>query len=116
MEEKRVCQGYTVIDSLRVGEVEIVLAYNPKDVSPYVTWKAYAHSGFQDFNFGNYFSNKQAARADMIARAREAAAIYRPAIEIKKNFPVIGKSPTGNADARKGVFASQNETHFDRRW
>ena len=55
MEEKRVCQGYTVIDSLRVGEVEIVLAYNPKDVSPYVTWKAYAHSGFQDFNFGNYF-------------------------------------------------------------
>lgn len=34
MEEKRVCQGYTVIDSLRVGEVEIVLAYNPKDVSP----------------------------------------------------------------------------------
>ena len=85
MEEKRVCQGYTVIDSLRVGEVEIVLAYNPKDVSPYVTWKAYAHSGFQDFNFGNYFSNKQAARAD-------------------KNFPAIGKSPTGSADARKGVF------------
>ena len=52
---------------------EFVLAHNPKAVSPYVTWKAYAHSGFQDFNFGNYFSNKQAARADMIARAREAA-------------------------------------------
>ena len=73
MEGKWVCQGYTVIASLRVGEVEIVLAHNPKAVSPYVTWKAYAHSGFQDFNFGNYFSDKQAARADMIARAREAA-------------------------------------------
>ena len=45
MEGKWVCQGYTVIASLRVGEVEIVLAHNPKAVSPYVTWKAYAHSG-----------------------------------------------------------------------
>ena len=33
MEEKRVCQGYAVIDCLRVGEVEIVLAHNPKAVS-----------------------------------------------------------------------------------
>lgn len=55
MEEKRVCQGYAVIDCLRVGEVEIVLAHNPKAVSPYVTWKAYAHSGFQDFNFRKLF-------------------------------------------------------------
>lgn len=116
MEEKRVCQGYAVIDCLRVGEVEIVLAHNPKAVSPYVTWKAYAHSGFQDFNFGNYFSNKQAARADMIARAREAARDLPPGHRDKEKFPAIGKSPTGNADARKGVFASQNETHFDRRW
>ena len=43
MQNDRVCQGYTVIDSLRVGEVEIVLAHNLKAVSPYVTWKAYAH-------------------------------------------------------------------------
>ena len=35
MQNDRVCQGYTVIDSLRVGEVEIVLAHNLKAVSPY---------------------------------------------------------------------------------
>lgn len=93
MEEKRVCQGYTVIDSLRVGEVEIVLAYNPKDVSPYVTWKAYAHSGFQDFNFGNYFSNKQATRADMIARAREAARDLPPGHRDKEKFSRHRKKP-----------------------
>lgn len=83
----------TVIDSLRVGEVEIVLAYNPKDVSPYVTWKAYAHSGFQDFNFGNYFSNKQAARADMIARAREAARDLPPGHRDKEKFSRHRKKP-----------------------
>lgn len=87
MQNNRVCQGYTVIDSLRVGEVEIVLAYNPKAVSPYVTWKAYAHSGFQDFNFGNYFNDKQAARADMIARAREAAHNLPPGHRDKEKFP-----------------------------
>ena len=79
-------RGYAVIDCLRVGEVEIVLAHNPKAVSPYVTWKAYAHSGFQDFNFGNYFSNKQAARADMIARAREAARDLPPGHRDKEKF------------------------------
>ena len=86
MQNDRVCQGYTVIDSLRVGEVEIVLAHNLKAVSPYVTWKAYAHSGFQDFNFGNYFSNKQAARADMIAGAREAARDFSPGHRDKEKF------------------------------
>lgn len=86
MQNDRVCQGYTVIDSLRVGEVEIVLAHNLKAVSPYVTWKAYAHSGFQNFNFGNYFSNKQAARADMIARAREAARDFSPGHRDKEKF------------------------------
>lgn len=86
MQNDRVCQGYTVIDSLRVGEVEIVLAHNLKAVSPYATWKAYAHSGFQDFNFGNYFSNKQAARADMIARAREAARDFSPGHRDKEKF------------------------------
>ena len=82
-----------MIDSLRVGEVEIVLAYNPKDVSPYVTWKAYAHSGFQDFNFGNYFSYKQAARADMIARAREAARDLPPGHRYKEKFSRHRKKP-----------------------
>ena len=100
MEGKWVCQGYTVIASLRVGEVEIVLAHNPKAVSPYVTWKAYAHSGFQDFTFGNYFSDKQAARADMREAARDLPSGHRD----KENFPAIGKSLTGSADARKGAF------------
>lgn len=71
--ENRTCQGYAVIDSIRVGEVEIVLAHNPNAVSRYVTWKAYKHSNFQDFNHGNYFSDERAARADMFARAEEAA-------------------------------------------
>lgn len=43
MADKRVCEGYEVIKSHRVGKVEVVLAYNPNPKVPqqYVTWKAY---------------------------------------------------------------------------
>lgn len=86
MAKDRICQGYTVIDSIRVGEVEIVLAHNPRAVSPYVTWKAYAHSDFEDFNHGNYFGDEQAARADMMARAGEAARYLPPGHRDKEKF------------------------------
>lgn len=55
MAEDRVCQGYKVILSKRIRNVEVVLAHNPNAVAPYVTWKAYAHTRFQSFAYGNYF-------------------------------------------------------------
>lgn len=49
MADKRVCEGYEVIKSHRIGKVEVVLAYNPNPKVPqqYVTWKAYAHTKFK---------------------------------------------------------------------
>lgn len=46
MADDRVCEGYHVIKSKRIKDVEIVLAHNPKAPSPYVTWKSYAHRQF----------------------------------------------------------------------
>lgn len=47
MSGKRMCQSYEIIDSRRVGDTEVVLGYSPTEVSPYVTWKSYAHDNFQ---------------------------------------------------------------------
>lgn len=83
MSEDRVCQGYKVIKSERVGLVEIVLAHNPKAPSPYVTWKAYAHSGFQDFAFGNYFGSLERAELDFQRRVTELRENARPPVPRK---------------------------------
>lgn len=77
MADDRVCQGYHVIKSRRIKDVEIVLAHNPSaKVSPYVTWKAYAHSQFQDFNHGNYFSDQDEAEMDFFRRVLDTKALY----------------------------------------
>ena len=68
--DERICQGYRVIDSIRYGGAEVVLAYNPNaTATPYVTWRAYAASNFQSFDHGNYFPSEQAARVDFYERA-----------------------------------------------
>lgn len=71
MSEDRVCQGYRVIDSIRVDDTEVVLAHNPKAPEPYVTWKSYAVRNFSEFDHGNYFLDETSARADMRKRANE---------------------------------------------
>ena len=45
-----VIQGYTLIERKQAGEVMVVVGHNPKAASPYVTWKAYEHSGFECVN------------------------------------------------------------------
>ena len=72
MAEDRVCQGYKVIKSRRIKTVEVVLAYNPNDVAPYVTWKSYAHTQFKNFAYGNYIAAKEKAEQDFERRVAEA--------------------------------------------
>lgn len=73
MADKRVCEGYEVIKSHRVGKVEVVLAYNPNPKVPqqYVTWKAYAHTKFKDFAYGRYFNDHASAEKNFHARVDE---------------------------------------------
>ncbi len=76
--EDRVCQGYRVIKSQRVKTVEIVLAHNPLAVSPYVTWKAYAHTQFKDFAYGHYFIRRSQAEKDFERRVADAREDFCP--------------------------------------
>ena len=62
MPEDRVCQGYRVIDSIRVDNVEVVLAHNPKAPEPYVTWKCYNLEKPLEFDHGCYFLDEASAR------------------------------------------------------
>lgn len=73
MADKRVCEGYEVIKSHRVGKVEVVLAYNPNPKVPqqYVTWKAYAHTKFKDFAYGRYFNDRASAEKSFHSRVDE---------------------------------------------
>ena len=69
MPDERVCQGYRVIDSIRVDNAEIVLAHNPNAPQPYVTWKCFSSTQFRDFETGCYFSDEADARKNMRKRA-----------------------------------------------
>lgn len=86
-EPPRVNQGYTVIDSETVGNQEIVLAENPKAVQPFATWRRNIsndeQSGQENFFWGHYFSDPEAAQKDFkdrVQEQREDLAEQRPSI------------------------------------
>ena len=90
MADERVCQGYKVIKSRRIKDVEIVLAHKPNAPSPYVTWKAYAHRQFKEFAYGNYFGDKESAEKDFRRRIEELRQDY--------GLPPKTRKPPGHDD------------------
>lgn len=36
--QKRINQGYEIIDSITVADVEVVIGHNPRSPDPYVCW------------------------------------------------------------------------------
>lgn len=78
MEKKTVVQGYTIIERKQAGTTMVVVGHNPKAPSPYVTWKSYAHSNFQSFETGHYFSTLKEAMVDYYTRLAEVWEYYTP--------------------------------------
>lgn len=74
-EPPRVNQGYTILESEIVGHMEYVLAENQKAPQPYATWarnmRNDEQSGGENFFWGHYFCDPEAARKDLYARADE---------------------------------------------
>lgn len=70
-EPPRVKQGYTVLDSETVGQVEFVLAENPKAPQPFVTWRRNLDAEPTDFYWGRYFSEETDARLEFRKRVVE---------------------------------------------
>ncbi len=81
MKKKIVNQGYVIIERKRAGDTMVVVGHNPKAPQPYVTWKSYAHSDFQSFEIGHYFSTLKEAMIDYYKRLAEAWEYYTPARE-----------------------------------
>ena len=67
---ERINAGYTIIQSVTVGDTEFVLGENRKAPDPYVTWRC---DGGTNYNWGRYFGNYHRARTNLFERALEMA-------------------------------------------
>lgn len=86
-EPPRVNQGYTIRESEVVGHMEYVLAENQNAPQPFATWarnmKNDEERGDENFFWGHYFCDPEAAAKDLHARAdeqRESLRESRPSL------------------------------------
>lgn len=86
-EPPRVNQGYTILESVEVGSKEFVLAENLHAPQPFVTWVRNMDNdrerGEENFFWGHYFTEKEAAKKDLASRVgeeREYLAERRPSL------------------------------------
>jgi len=59
-------QGYIITDSIHIGNVEFVLGESATAPSAFVTWECKNGS---DYYWGHYFSDRMAAKRDLLERA-----------------------------------------------
>lgn len=106
---ERINAGYTIVESVTVGDTEFVLAENPKAPDPYVTWRC---NGGADYNWGRYFRSYHQARTNLFERALERAK-NEEASMLSDATP--SNSPWGKVyDAEKlcsGVFSVSTASH-----
>ena len=57
--QKRINQGYEIIDSVEVADVEVVIGHNPRSPNPYVCW--YCKNG-DYYYWGHYCNTLEAAQ------------------------------------------------------
>lgn len=82
-EQKQVNEGYTIIESMTVGQCRFVIGENLNNpAAPYVTWQANIKNDPDNFFWGHYCATKLGAVADFGGVSRR-----RP------NFSVNGKNP-----------------------
>jgi len=65
MSERSNC-GYTIVQSLTIGDSEFVLGHNPEAPNPYVTWKC---SNGDYYFWGHYSNDRLTADRDLLTRA-----------------------------------------------
>ncbi len=86
-EKPRVNQNYVILESETVGHKEFVLAKNPDAPQPYVTWERNMQEderrGVENFYWGKYFCDPEAAEKNLHERAdgeREFLRESRPSL------------------------------------
>ena len=66
--DDRIKAGYTITDSIQIGETEFVLGRRGGSFPMYVTW---ACKGGENYYWGHYFGDLLEAQKDLLARAGE---------------------------------------------
>lgn len=82
-------RGYAITSRTRVGEVEVSFGENPSAVQPFVTWRANEWGNFQDYYWGHYFTDRDAAMGDYTDRIRE----LRPDLARQEKRPPHRRGP-----------------------
>lgn len=67
-QEKRINQGYEIIESCTIGSKELVIGHNPKAPNPYVCWY---RKGGDNYYWGCYCNELSAARESLSERYNE---------------------------------------------
>lgn len=67
-QEKRINQGYEIIESCTIGSKELVIGHNPKAPNPYVCWYC---KGGDNYYCGCYCNELSAARESLSERYNE---------------------------------------------
>lgn len=67
-QEKRINQGYEIIESCTIGSKELVIGHNPKAPNPYVCWYC---KGGDNYYWGCYCNELSAARESLSERYNE---------------------------------------------
>ena len=78
---QRTNAGYTITDSLTIGNTEFVIGKNNATPPMFVTW---ACKGGNDYFWGHYMETREAAERDLLNRA---------AIELKLQYPSQESKP-----------------------
>lgn len=77
-EQKQVNEGYTIIESMTVGNARFVIGENPNhQAAPYVTWQANVKNDPNNFFWGHYCATKLDAVADFAQRINAEAEYLR---------------------------------------
>jgi hypothetical protein len=74
-ENTEIVQGYTIIESARVGDTIFVLGENPNAVNPYVVWTR--DSDGQGYHWGHYFNTKADGIECLYAFALREARLHK---------------------------------------
>lgn len=90
-EEKRINQGYEIIENCTIGHKELVIGHNPKAPNPYVCWYCKNNT---DYYWGYYCNSMAAAREKLNER-------YQSESRMPYNHAPAPKQKSGDAHERQ---------------
>ncbi len=74
--------GYTIVESIHIGNTEFVIGYKPGAPSPYVTWEC---ANGDNYFWGHYMDERHLAERDLLERASAELNLQERARTTHKN-------------------------------